>query len=314
MNGTKNIKVLIVCSGNSGYISPFIMEQTNSLKKMGVKTDFFLIKGKGVLGYLRNFLLLKNKIKFYRPDLIHAHYGFSGMLAVLQRKVPVIITFHGSDINENGKNLIISKIAERMAAFSIFVNAKLASKLKPHNSFEIISCGVDLEKNIYLDKNESRLKLGLGFEKKIILFSSNFDNNVKNYPLAKKAIDLIKMVELIEMKGYNRTEVTLLLNACDVLLVTSKRESGPLVIKEAMACGCPVVSTDVGDAKLVIGETTGCFLTSFEPEDIANKINKVISFGKRIDGRGRIIELGLNIDKVAENIISVYQQVLRSTL
>ena len=303
------IKVLIVCSGNSGNVSSFILEQADSLRKKGFKIDFFLISGKGIVGYLKNYRRLLEKIKFFKPTLIHAHYGFSGMLAVLQKKVPVIITFHGSDINEKGKNFIISKIAERMADFSIFVNTKLAAKLKPHNSFEIISCGVNLEENIYLDKKESRLKLGFELEKKIILFSSNFNNNVKNYSLARNAVDLIKPVDIVEMKGYSRTEVTLLMNACDVLLVTSKKESGPLVVKEAMACGCPLVSTNVGDVEYVIGETEGCFITTFEPHDVAEKLKMALSIGKRISGRERIIELGLNIDIVAEKISDVYKRV-----
>ena len=306
----QKIKVLIVCSGNSGYISPFILEQADSLRKKEISIDFFLIKGKGGLGYFKNYIALIKKIKFFKPNIIHAHYGFSGMLAVLQRKVPVIITFHGSDINENAKNLFISKIAERMASFSVFVNTKLVAKLKPSKSFEVISCGVDLEQNVYLDKKESRLKLGLDPEKKIILFSSNFLNSIKNYPLAKKAIDLINNVELIEMKGYNRKEITLLMNACDGLLVTSLSESGPLVVKEAMACGCPVVSTDVGDVESVIGGIKGCYITSFDPIDVAEKLNKIINANIRINGRERIINLGLDIDRVATNIINVYLGVL----
>ena len=35
--------------------------------------------------------------------------------------------------------------------------------------------------------------------------------------------------------------------AADVCLITSTRESGPLVAKEAVVCGCPVVAVDVGD-------------------------------------------------------------------
>ena len=35
--------------------------------------------------------------------------------------------------------------------------------------------------------------------------------------------------------------------AADVCLITSSRESGPLVAKESIVCGCPVVAVDVGD-------------------------------------------------------------------
>ena len=93
------MKVLIVASGNYSEASPFIIDQVNSLRKLGVKIEYFLIKGKGWSGYLKNLLILNKKIKNNHFDLIHAHYGLSGLLATLQRKVPVIITFHGSDIN-----------------------------------------------------------------------------------------------------------------------------------------------------------------------------------------------------------------------
>ena len=41
------------------------------------------------------------------------------------------------------------------------------------------------------------------------------------------------------------------------------------MIKEVLACNCPVVSTDVGDVKWLFGQTDGCYLSSFEVEDMA---------------------------------------------
>jgi teichuronic acid biosynthesis glycosyltransferase TuaC len=48
------MKVLIVCSGNSGNINPFIKDQGEALEKQGIIISYFLIKGKGVNGYLKN--------------------------------------------------------------------------------------------------------------------------------------------------------------------------------------------------------------------------------------------------------------------
>jgi len=305
------MKILIVCSGNAGYISPFILEQAESLQKKGVTIDYFLIIGKGVFGYLKNYPALIKKIKLFQPDLIHAHYGFSGMLAVLQKKIPVVTTFHGSDINESGTNFFISKIVEKKSIYNIFVNKSLVVKIKSKNKFEILSCGIDLDKIFPLNKEESRKKLGFDLSKKLILFSSSFDNKVKNYPLAKKAVDLLKEINFIEMKGYSREEVNLLMNACDVLLVTSKNESGPLVVKEAMVCGCPIVTTDVGDVKTVIGNTQGCYITTYDPFDIAEKLKMALAFNKKTNGKNRIIELKLDINIIADNIISIYNKILK---
>ena len=81
------MRILIIASGNSTQISPFVKEQAESLIEQGLSVDFFLIKGKGLLGYLRNYFLLLKKIKSEKYDLLHAHYGLSGLLATLQISV-----------------------------------------------------------------------------------------------------------------------------------------------------------------------------------------------------------------------------------
>ena len=130
------MKVLIVCSGNSEEVPysfenhhPFVYEQRNSLIKKGIMVDVFLITGRGFIGYLKNLSLLRKKINKNRYDLIHAHFGLSGMLAVMQRICPVVITFQGCDINRKDLR-IISKIAIRLAKHSILVSKNLSDKVK----------------------------------------------------------------------------------------------------------------------------------------------------------------------------------------
>jgi teichuronic acid biosynthesis glycosyltransferase TuaC len=315
------MRVLIVCSGNAGAISPFVKEQAVSLEKFGVNFDYFLIIGKGVFGYLKNYRALQKKINSFNPDFIHAHYGFSGFLACLQRKVKVITTFHGSDINPLSKlghshvkhiNMF-SFLAIKLSIQNIFVSDELLLTAAPQARFSVIPCGVNLNLFIEMAKAESRDKMHLIPGKKYALFASSFNMPVKNYPLAKRAIELVKDCELIEMKGFDRNEVTSLMNACDFVLVTSRNESGPLVVKEAMACNCPLVSTDVGDVREVIGNTEGCYICSFEPEDVAEKIKMAIAFAQtkgRTNGRERIIELGLDSVSVAKKILKVYEKVI----
>jgi teichuronic acid biosynthesis glycosyltransferase TuaC len=88
------MKVLIVSSGNSGQISPFVSEQVESIENLGVEFEYFNVKGHGIAGYLRNISALKRKIKSFQPHTIHAHYGLSGMLSLLAKgQVPLITTF-----------------------------------------------------------------------------------------------------------------------------------------------------------------------------------------------------------------------------
>jgi glycosyltransferase involved in cell wall biosynthesis len=105
-------------------------------------------------------------------------------------------------------------------------------------------------------------------------------------------------------------------NAVDVILLTSLHEGSPNVVKEAMACNCPVVSTDVGDVRWLFGDTPGYFITSFDYKDVVEKIKLAINFREKYyqtKGRERIIDLGLDSGTVAGRIIDVYRQVLKLT-
>ncbi|MCD4680710.1 MAG: glycosyltransferase, partial [Bacteroidales bacterium] len=163
------------------------------------------------------------------------------------------------------------------------------------------------------DKNKCREILNLDLQKKYILFSSFFSNAVKNYPLASKAISLLgykENVELLELKDCNREQVCLLMNAVDISLMTSTSEGSSQFVKEAMACNCPIVSTDVGDVRQNIKNLEGCYITSFDSQDVAKKLDLAFKFGKRTKGRERIYELGLDIKTVTQNIISIYEKVI----
>ena len=77
------MKILVVASYNKNRFAPFIVEQADALKHVGCEVDYFGVVGKGIKGYFNAFGALRNKIKSFRPDIIHAHYGLSGLLANL---------------------------------------------------------------------------------------------------------------------------------------------------------------------------------------------------------------------------------------
>ena len=130
------MRILIVASKNSGKLSPFVLEQANALQQKGIEVDYFGIVGKGIKGYLQAFVPLCKKIKEFQPDLIHAHYGLSGLLANLQRKVPVVTTYHGSDINVVEVRRF-SKMAMRLSAWNVFVSQRNVELAKIHKKYGI---------------------------------------------------------------------------------------------------------------------------------------------------------------------------------
>lgn len=308
------MKILIVCSATNQQIAPFIQEQTDSLKCFGEMVDFFLIKQKGIKGYLQALPKLNARIRDFKPDIIHAHYGLSGLLANLQRKIPVVTTFHGSDINDP-KILRWSKWAIWLSAHSIFVSQKIINIAKVQKHYSLLPCGIDTDFFYPVGKMDARQKLGWDTESIYILFAGSQDNTVKNYSLAKKAVDLIDKTELIELKGYSRNEVNLALNAADVALMTSFSEGSPQFIKEAMACNCPIVSTDIGDVKELIEDTDGCYITTFEINSVVEQLQKSLNFAAkegRTNGRSRLESAGLTDKQIAAKLIEIYKHCLRN--
>jgi glycosyltransferase involved in cell wall biosynthesis len=77
-----------------------------------------------------------------------------------------------------------------------------------------------------------------------------------------------------------------------------------------MACNLPIVSTDVGDVREIIGKTEGCYLCEPEVEDFARHLSSILRHRERTSGRGQVQHLAG--PAVAQRIIEVYEQVLRN--
>lgn len=304
------MKVLIVARCKNGHYAPFITEQVEALKKQGVKCLYFGVNRKGFFGYLWQLPELMKVIRRYSPDLIHAHYGLCGILANWQRKIPVITTYHGSDIN-NPKVLKLSRIAIRKSRFNIFVSQKNIDIVQPKgDNYALIPCGINLEDYPIIEKYEARQQMGLNPSKKYVLFAGAYDNPVKNASLAKAAMDLVPEAEMIELKGYSRKQVATLMQAVDVLLMTSHTEGSPQVIKEVMACGCPIVSVDVGDVREGVSDIDGCYITERNDQAIADMLNISFTFTGRTRGRDEIVKKQLTNDQIAIKIASLYERLV----
>lgn len=278
------MKILIVCSHRyyapyTDGMAPFIYEQMQGLKKLGCDFHVCFVKGGSIKAYLRAWREVLNLIRTYQPDLIHAHYGLCCMMANMQRKVPVVSTYHGSDIN-NYKTRWVSKIAVRLSMKNIFVSEKLRAIAGNPSRSIVIPCGVNTKEFYPMEKIECREKLGMDKHKIYILFSKEFADKVKNYPLAKAAVERLSLnAELLEFYGYNREQVPMLYNAVDCGLLTSFTEGSPQFVKEAVACGCPVVSTDVGDVREVIDGVSNCYLSTYKVDNVVSSMQKALALG-----------------------------------
>ena len=300
------MKVLITARYKEKGFAPFVTEQVAALKGVGVECRMFPVKSNN---YLRYYPELKRTIRSFRPDIVHAHYGLCGLLANLQRSVPVVTTYHGSDINDP-KVRRLSKWAIQFSAYNVFVSQRNIDLARPKKNFALIPCGINLADFPIIDKNEARKEIGLVQGGRYVLFAGAFDNPIKNASLAQAAVSQLPGVQLLELKGYSKSQVALLMQAVDAMIMTSIAEGSPQVVKEAMACGCPIVSVNVGDVKERVVGVEGCFVSNtYKPEDLASLLDKALSFGMRTDGRNAIIRDNLTGEAVASRLKEVYNQV-----
>jgi teichuronic acid biosynthesis glycosyltransferase TuaC len=305
------MKILIVASANNPRreVAPFVQEQADSIRALGHETEFFPIIGKGWRSYLKHIGSLYKQVAANKYDIVHAHFIWSALVAVLQRKVPVVATFHGCDLNRQDFRQISRHIVYPLSAHCIVVNQQMTNYL-PSQRTSWIPCGVNLKLFVPQSKTEARITLDMDPKAECILFCSIFDRIEKNSSLAFEAVGrLPHKVNLMEFKGYNRTQSAILYSAVDMLLMTSIREGSPQVIKEAMAANCPIVTTDVGDVRWVIDSTENCHICSPDAREFGDKIKSILENKVRTNGRERIVQLGLSLEETANKIESVYKQV-----
>jgi teichuronic acid biosynthesis glycosyltransferase TuaC len=303
------MRVLFVCSGNNG-ISPIVESQAESLKKSGVELDVFAIKGRGLWNYLKAIPALRNKIRTFKPQIVHSHYSLSSMVTSLSTSLPVISSLMGSDVNRSGiLRHIIRFFIKHSWKVTIVKSEKMRSLLE-YDAVKVIPNGVDRDIFKPLNRMECRDKLGWDRTNKYVLFAADPARDVKNISLTKKAMQLVNYgsLQLKTVYGISHTDMPVYINASDVIILTSKWEGSPNIIKEAMACNIPIVSTDVGDVRWLLGDLEGHYVSKTSPEDVGDALSAALRFTGSTSGRERLGLLGLDSKSIAMQLMQIYEK------
>ena len=289
----------------------FVGDQVESLRRLGVDVDVFFMNGRGnKLNYLWAYPRLWNTLRKKRYDVIHAHYVFSGLVARAQWQAPVVLTHHGPEVFMTWERHVC-RLATPWFDRVIVVSPEMRERLGYKDAI-VIPCGVDMQRFAPISQKEARLRSGLPQDKKLVLWAGEHFRPEKRFEIAEEAMRRLTAedpsVELVLLSGRPHADVPVYMNAADVLLLTSDAEGSPMVVKEAMSCNLPVVSTAVGDVPDVIGGTAGCFVTSQDPADVVTNLKRALSFGKRTNGREAVAHMEL--DEISRRIIDVYHDAI----
>ena len=276
---------------------------TKGLNIPGVRGLMFKINAKKAL----NELLEKENI-----DIIHGHYLFPAGAAAVEvgkeRGIKTYVTAHGSDMFELYKKQPLMRSTLKKVLKDADVVLAVSNALR----HEIIATGVqgisnktklcwnsvDVDK-FSLNKNDSFKKENKLEDKPIVLFIGNLikRKNVDSLLEAKKITSsdyylvivgdgpqfkkLTKKVEDENIRDViftgSRNDVENIIPSCDVLVLPSFSESFGLVLIEALACGKPVIGSNVGGITEIINDDVGLLVDPNKVSSIAGAIDKVIS-------------------------------------
>jgi len=249
------------------------------MKEKGVKIDLIHIDPRHKLDYVRaawrTFLLNFGPRRYH---LIHAHYGYCGALARLQFRYPTIVTFHGSDLL-HPREKILGRLVARTTQALIVMSVEM-KRVSGRADAYIIPFGVDQQQFHPYPKSQARQDLGLSLEAKYVLFPWKPTRPEKRFVLAEAVVDRLRaeFPELILLAIWDRPRgvIARYMQSCDALLLTSVKEGSPVAVREALACGLPVISVDVGDVRQLVEDIPGCAICNSDPAALAERLARVL--------------------------------------
>jgi len=283
-----------------------------------------------------------------RFDVIDAHYfypdGVAAARVAAQLGLPLVIRARGSDINliaetpfARRRILDAARAADALIAVSQALARKMTSLGMPAERVEVLRNGVDPHVFFTVPQNEARRRLGLREDARYVVGVGNLVHEKGFDRLIRALADLPESRLLLVGDGPLRQPLEALAgqaapgrvefsgnmpqadlrfaySAADVLGLPSLREGWPNVVLEALACGLPVVASNVGGVpEILVDDAPATLVESREPAAWSLALDDVMNRGYARDAVRRYA-LRFGWDDVVAAQCALYERVAEARL
>jgi len=254
--------------------------------------------GYKVLGQVIYFLKSAVPLVRFRPDIVDIHTPYpilGGLFCKYLLGSKLVVSLHGTDILMLRQSLLMRSLLNS-ADMVLYVSKRMFGELKqfiPVSKLQYIGNGVNLDSFHYKAGHRTKrivavgsLKWQKGYSYLIDAISQVFEQlpdhklsivgegSLRNEILGQ--IEKLGLNKKIELLGTcSRQEIAALLQSSELFVLSSVSEGLPRVVLEAIACGTPVVVTDVGDCKEV-AEGVGLVVEPYNAQALAEAISELI--------------------------------------
>lgn len=316
------MRVLVVTnmypSAASSFRGVFVQRQIESLQAAGLDVDVEVIAGsRGRAEYLTARARVGRRVRQSGADVVHVHYGYTGF-AGLRHGPPSVLTLHGSDLRRGagvrwrgrmGAMLtpILARGANRIIVQNEAMKDALPSALAERTL--VMPNGIDETMFRPLPTGDARARLGLPPDELIVMFVDAGDPRRKRPDLAAAALQCVldsgRPARMLRASGVTAEDMPWYYAAADVLLMTSDYEGSPMCVKEALACGTPVVSVPVGDVPEVVDRPERGLIAPRDPARLAEALTAVA--GRSRTGAS-LLPPQLRSAAIASRLVELYEQ------
>lgn len=307
-------------------------------------------KGEGSISkikYLFSVGKIKKIISSFNPDIVHAHYASSyGLLAVLTKFKPVIVSFWGSDVFIFPKKTLLHRLIIKCVSNNANVILSTSNIMKveiqkySNKPITVIPFGVDIKKfapTYEILSNKQKIVIGIIktleenygihylIEAFALLKKKYSDNAFKLLIVGKgsqrqaleKMVRNFNIEKDVEFTGYiDPKEIHKYHNRIDISVIPSISESFGVSAVESMACGKPVIASNVGGlAEVIEHEKTGILVEPKSAYAIFKAldemiINKELRFILGNAAREKVLKI-YNWHNSVQLMNDVYEKIVR---